>query len=225
MNLHRTAVVALATASAFMSSLLSAQPGSVFAIPPTCRGYSVDSLDANFVPAGFGTLKLDDVSIKITLIGGLQVTATPLDERVIRLLAPDVYKSRCQIRASKQKSIDSIANRERLTKPSLWYVQFYAVEQGEVRFSPQEFIVGNVGRDFRPKGFVALSSGFGDYRLKQFEAQSAIYVFDGQLDVGQPLTVQIQSARSNTDWQQVLRRLEQERALVRSRAASKSPVH
>ena len=225
MKLRRSAVVALAAASGLFASLMSAQPGSVFTIPPTCRGNSVDSLDANFVPAGFGTLKLDDVSIKITLIGGLQVTATPLDEKVIRLLAPDTYKSYCQNRASKKKAIDSIANRERLTAPSLWYVQFYAVEQGEVRFSPQEFIIGNVGRDFRPKGIIPLSSGFGDYRLKQFEVQTAIYVFDAQLEVNQPLTAQIQSARSSTDWQQVLRRIEQERALVRSRAASKPPAH
>ncbi|MEO7358758.1 MAG: hypothetical protein ABI120_00415 [Gemmatimonadaceae bacterium] len=224
MNERRSAVFAIALACTMVVPALGAQPGTGPAMPLACRTNVLDSLDANFVPAGFGTLKEDDVAIKISLIGGLQVTATPLDERVIRLLAPDIYKSRCQIRASKQKTIDSIANRERLTKPSLWYVTFYAVEQGEVRFSPQEFIIGNVGRDFRPKGLIPLSSGFGDYRLKQFEVQTAIYVFDGQLNVNQPLTAQIQSARSNTDWQQVLRRIEQERALVRSRAASKSPA-
>ena len=225
MNVRRSAVYVVAVASTMVSLNLAGQSRTPLAMPVACRSNSVDSLDANFVPAGFGMLKLDDISIKISLIGGLQVTAVPLDEKVIRLLAPDAYKSYCQNRASKKKAIDSIATRERLAKPSLWYVQFYAVEQGEVRFSPQEFIIGNVGRDFRPKGIIPLSSGFGDYRLKQFEVQTAIYVFDGQLDVNQPLTAQIQSARSNTDWQQVLRRIEQERALVRSRAASRSPAH
>lgn len=224
MNGRRSAVVAIAVACAMISSVLAAQPAAAPSMPSVCRTNVIDSLDANLVPAGFGTLKVADISITITLIGGLQVTATPLDEKVIRLLAPDIYKSWCQIRASKQKMIDSIANRERVTRPSLWYVQFYAVEQGEVRFSPQEFIIGNVGRDFRPKGVIALSSGFGDNRLKQFEVQYAIYVFDGQLNVNQPLTAQIQSARSNTNWQQVLGRMEQERALVRSRAAAKSPT-
>ncbi|MEP6832943.1 MAG: hypothetical protein ABJB74_06085 [Gemmatimonas sp.] len=217
--------IALAISGLTVSRRANTQTGTAPDIPAICRSIAVDTVDANLVPAGFGTLKKDDIAIKITLIGGLQVTAISLDERVIRLLAPDVYKSICQIRASKQKLIDSIAKREHFNRPSLWYVEFYAVEQGEVRISPQDFLIRNVGRDFRPKSIIPLSSGFGDYRLKQFETQYAIYVFDGQLDVNQPLTAQIQSAQSNTDWTQVLRRIEQERALVRSRAASKPPAN
>ena len=58
-----------------------------------------------------------------------------------------------------------------------------------------------------------------DYRLKQREVQNALYVFDGQVDVNQPLTAQMENTQSTTDWTSVLRRVEQERAAVRSRAA------
>lgn len=204
-----------------MTANAQASSATASAVPVACRTNAIDSLDANFVPAGYGTLKMDDISFKITLTGGLQVTASPMDEKIIRLLAPDAYKNQCTIRASRQKQIDSIANRDRLPKYSLWYVQFYTVEQGETRFSPQEFVFRNVGRDLRPRGVIPLSSGFGDYRLHQRETQFALYVFDGQLDVNQPLVAVIQGVQSNTDWAAQTRRIEQERALVRSRAASR----
>jgi hypothetical protein len=105
----------------------------------------------------------------------------------------------------------------------LWYVRFLGVEQGEARFSPQEFVISNVGRDFRPINIIPQTSGFGDYRLKQQERQAALYVFDSQLDINQPLTAKIEGTTSTTNWQEVLRRIEQERALVRSRAAAKTP--
>lgn len=184
----------------------------------------IDTLDARYVPAGFGSLKQDDIAIKLTLPGGLQVAAIPLDERVIRLLAPDVYSTMSQLKQSKKRSIDSIANRVRVQgTPSLWFVRFLGVDQGEARFSPQEFVISNVGRDFRPISIIPLSDGFSDYRLKQRERQNALYVFDSQLDINQPLTAKLEGTMSSTNWQEVLRIIEQERALVRSRAASKSP--
>lgn len=187
-------------------------------------GQSADTLGANYVPAGFGSLKQDDIAIRITLPGGLQVAAIPLDERVIRCLAPDVYSTMSQIKRNNKRAIDSIANRVRLQGTlSLWYVRFLGVEQGEARFSPQEFVISNVGRDFRPIHIIPQTSGFADYRLKQQERQVALYVFDSQLDINQPLTAKIEGASSTTNWQEVLQKIEQERALVRSRAAAKTP--
>ena len=49
--------------------------------------------DAVLVPAGFGTLRQDDMAIRLTLPGGLQVRAAPLDESFIRLLSPDAYRA------------------------------------------------------------------------------------------------------------------------------------
>ena len=72
--------------------------------------------------------------------------------------------------------------RNRLPSYSIWYVSFFAQEQGETRFSPQEFIINNTGRDFRPLDMLPITPGFGEYRLKQREVQSALDFIAGQPD-------------------------------------------
>lgn len=181
---------------------------------------ATDSVDVANIPAGFGTLKQDQISLFITLTRGLQVRATPLDERIIRVLSPDSYNAMRQNRDSRKLAIDSLTRRARGQSYSLWYVTFYGVEQGETRFSPQEFVIRNVGRDFHPISVLPLSPGFGDNRVKQRETHTALYVFDGQIDVNQPLSAQMENTSSSTDWQAVLSRVEQERSSARSRAAS-----
>ncbi|MDQ6612243.1 MAG: hypothetical protein M3Y64_07400 [Gemmatimonadota bacterium] len=190
-------------------------------LPPSSRTASrADTLDPNLVPAGLGKLRQEDITLRFTLPGGLQIRAIPLDERIIRLLSPDSYRVMSQLKESKKRTVDSIADRTRLQSYSLWFVTFSGVEQGEARFSPQELIIQNVGRDFRPIDVLPLTSGFGEYRVKQRESQSALFVFDGQLDINQPLSAQMENTPASTDWQNVLQRVEQERAAVRSRAAS-----
>ena len=189
-------------------------------VPPAGQaGTAGDTLDPNFVPAGFGSLKQDDIALKVAPSSGLQVRAIPLDERIIRLLSPDSYRALRELVSSKQQAVLLVKERNRLPSYSLWYVSFFALEQGETRFSPQEFIIRNTGRDFRPLDVLPLSAGFGQYRLRQREVQSALFVFDGQIDVNQPTTAMMEGTPSVTDWGRVLLAIERERALVRSRAA------
>lgn len=212
----------LVSALAVFAGCATASPVTAQVTPPAGQtGVAGDTLDANWVPAGYGTLRQDDIALKTSPANGLQVRAIPLDERIIRLLSPDSYRSLSELRASKDKQLLAIKERSRLPAYSIWYVSFFAIEQGETRFSPQEFIINNTGRDFRPIDIVPLTPGFGEYRLKQREVQSALLVFDGQIDVNQPTSAQMESTQSVTDWNSVLQRIERERALVRSRAASK----
>ena len=217
--MHRIALVcALATVNACASA-----PRLPAQVPPSSQASAaVDSLDPNMVPVGFGSLRQNEVALEIAPSGGLQVRAIPLDERVIRLLSSDSYRSLRDILRSREKDLARMRDRGRLTSYSIWYVNFFALEQGETRFSPQEFIISNVGRDFRPIDVLPLSPGFGEYRLKQREVQSALIVFDGQLDVNQPLTAQMEGRMSTTNWTDVTQRLERERAAVRSRASAAS---
>lgn len=120
-----------------------------------------------------------------------------------------------------EPKLQAIRERNRLPHYSVWYVSFFAIEQGETRFSPQEFIIANTGRDFRPLDMVPLTPGFGEYRLRQREVQSALLVFDGQLDLNQPVSAKMESVPTATDWASVLQRVERERAAVRSRAGAK----
>lgn len=171
------------------------------------------------VPAGFGTLKQDDIAIRVSQFG-LRVRAIPLDESVTRVLSPDSYTALSDLLKSQSARLAELSRRTALPRLSVWYVSFFSQEVGEARYSPLELIITNVGRDFRPLDVIGLSPGFGLQRVRQREVQSALYVFDGQLDVNQPLVVAYETARA-TNWSVILQRIERERALVRSRAGSR----
>ncbi len=168
------------------------------------------------VPVGFGTLRQDEIAIRLEL-QGLIVRAIPLDENLIRLLTPDSYRALRELQESNKQSIAAVTRRTGGRAPDLWYVSFYGVEP-DVHFSPMELVITSGGRDFRALEVLPLSSGFGEQRLKQRETQSAIYLFDENIDLDQPLSVTFQNVRNDT-WEQILTRVERERALVRARAS------
>lgn len=229
---HRAAIVAAAllacalvacaptpstTARGPASPNVAADTGSRDTRARATRPATADTVPG-LVPAGFGTLRQDDISLRLQRFG-LQVRATPLDESIIRLLSPDSYRAMSELKRSKAGAVAAVARRNGVRSVSLWYVSFFAVERGETRFSPMEFIITNVGRDFRPLDVIPLTPGFGEQRLRQNSRQDALYVFDGQLDVQQPLTVAYETS-TNTDWASLLQQIERERALVKSRAAA-----
>ena len=172
------------------------------------------------VPLGFGSLRQDEIAIRIEL-QGLIVRAIPLDESLIRLLTPDSYRAMRELQESNRQSIAAVTRRTGGREPDLWYVSFYGVEP-DVHFSPRELVITSAGRDFRALEVLPLSSGFGEQRLRQRETQSAIYLFDEDIDLDQPLTVTFQNVRSDS-WEQILTRVERERAMVRARASRPTP--
>lgn len=191
----------------------SATPGGT-ATPPA--GDSArDTVGPGMVPAGFGSLKQDDISVRLQL-RGLLVRATPLDESVIRVLAPDSYRSLRDRRDSERDRIAAFAARYGVRRFSIWSISYYGLEP-DVRFSPMDVVISSVGRDFRPIELIPLTTGFGQNRLDQRDTQSALYLFDETVDVNQPLTITVETTRS-AGWQETLQLIERERALVRSRA-------
>ena len=211
---------ACAGAPAAKPATPAAASSSGVAVADTSRAERRGPADTTpgLVPVGFGTLRQDDLSLRITS-SSLQVRATPLDESIIRLLSPDSYRAMSELRRSKSEAIALVARRNGARDVSVWYVSFFAVERGETRFSPREFIITNVGREFRPLDVLPLTPGFGEQRLRQNGRQDALYVFDGQLDVQQPLSVSYATER-NDDWSRILPLIERERSLVRSRASA-----
>ena len=170
------------------------------------------------VPPGFGTLRQDDIAIRLQL-PGVQVKAIPLDETVIRLLSPDSYRALRDLQESRRADLSAVARRFGLQQYRLWYVSYFGLAP-DARFSPNEVTITNNGRDFRPLDVLPITAGFGENRLQQRQTQAAIYLFDGALDVSQPLTLRVESASDAETWTAALRRIERERALVRSRASS-----
>lgn len=179
-----------------------------------------DTTRAGAIPPGFGTLRQDEIAIRLQP-PGLVVRAIPLDEALIRLLTPDSYQTLHDLRMSTANRLAGVAQRLGGRSVEPWLVSFFGVEP-DVRFSPMDLIVTSAGRDFRPLEVVPLSAGFGEQRLRQRETQTAVFVFEADIDVDQPLSLTFMNERSDV-WEHVLPRIERERALVRARASRSTP--
>ncbi len=208
------------------SAFLTLMTGACLASGPAPAGGTTPNATSSdssplLVPAGFGSLRQEDIALRIQRLG-LQIQAIPLDETIIRLLSPDSYRALREMLNSQKPALDELTKRTGLHDFTVWLVRFHGIEQGETMFSPMDFSITSVGRDFRPIEVLPVTPGFGEQRLQQREVQAALYVFDPQVNVNQPLSVQYESAR-NTDWAVVLTRIERERAMVRSRAGLREP--
>ena len=174
------------------------------------------------IPAGFGTLRQDQIAIRVQTLG-LTVSAIPLEESVIRTLAPDSYRSLHALRESKNAALAALASRNGFAAVQAWYVTFFNIQQGEARFDAFDFVVRSAGQDFRALDALPLTPGFGGGRVAQRGQQSAIYAFDPQLDLNQPLTVATLGQQSTVWGDATLPLVERERSAVWSRAAAGKP--
>lgn len=181
-----------------------------------------DASNVGLVPEGYGSLRQDEIAIRLPM-SDITVRLIPLDESVIRVLAPDSYRALRQLVDSRRAQIDQLARAHGLQAPQIWYVTFFGLA-AESRFTPTDLTVTSAGREFRPLEILPLSSGFSEQRLQARETRSALYLFEDGLDDTQPLTVAMGSARS-ADWQGILLTIERERALIRSRAARARRPH
>lgn len=212
-------------ASVALLTACASAPSAATQVPASPTTGADDTAGVNLVPAGYGSLRQDDIAAQVSLVGGVTARVTPLDEGILRLLSPDSYRSLREYREGRRAQIQQIARRFGLARTSVWLVSYYGTEQGDARFSPQEVIITNGGRDFRPVDIVPLTPGFGEQRVRQRAQQSALYVFDGALDVNQSqLTITVEGTPDVTWGSSILPRIERERALVRSRAERGVPT-
>jgi hypothetical protein len=186
------------------------------AAPSASRRADTTALEQ--LPAGYGSLRQDDIAVKIQL-PALLVRATPLDESILRVLSPDSYRALRDLREGKRADIDRSSSRQGVRNPSLWYVSFYGM-QPDTPFSPQELVISSGGRDYRPIDVLPLSAGFNQQRVGQREVQSAIYLFDDGVDPNQPLAITVQGVQ-NASWRAQLPVIERERAVIRTRAGKR----
>lgn len=168
-------------------------------------------------PPGYGTLGQDDVALRLQT-ATLQIRVIPLDERVTRLLAPDTYESFHRLKESRAAEVSEVANRYGIREPTLFLVTFFG-RQDQARFDPQELTVMSQNQFFRPLEIMPLSPLWSGQLLGQRETATAIYLFEDGIRLLHPFTVSYENARSNA-WEQILRRLDGERAAALSRAAA-----
>ncbi len=168
------------------------------------------------VPPGFGTLRRDDITLRFATTQ-LQLQILPLDERVIRLLAPDTYRSLEQLMESRQKEISDAAAHAGLANPTLVLVTFYGQAPG-ARFSPEDVQIQSRGRLFRPQATVPLSPTWGTLQLDLRQQAVAIYLYEDGLTWSEDASADYQG--SQAAWSHSFQLLQQERARVRARAMS-----
>jgi hypothetical protein len=218
-DVTHTAIVLLA----FAGACATTQAGTTSATqtgPATLPAGHVarDSMSSTLIPAGFGTVRQDSISI-VLQPEGVRVSAIPLDESVIRVLAPDSYRSLHATLESRRQQIMQRAAMHSVRDPRVWIVRFVGLAP-DARFVPTDFTVTSGGREYCPFDILPLSPGFGSQRLQPREQQSALLLFEEGLDVSQPLVVTMGSQR-NTDWETILlKTIDPERAAIRARAGS-----
>ena len=183
--------------------------------PATPAVAAADTNGAGLIPAGFGKLRQESIAIELRP-SDVIVRMTPLDESVIRTLAPDSYRALRELAESRRPTIARLASQHGLLRGNLWYVSFYGLA-ADAKFSPLELTITSGGHEFRPVEVIPLQAGFGEQRLQARETQTALYLFEDALDVNQPLVVSLGTER-NTSWTTRLSAIEQERALIRSRS-------
>ena len=174
------------------------------------EGAATAQQEEQLVPAGYGTLRQDEVTVQLRS-GPLLIKATPLAEAVIRLLAPDTYDRLHALAESRRAE----AAQGTIDSPEMFLVSFFSYEQ-DVTFTPEDLQLTHQGRLMRATRVLPVTSGFGRQRLAQQENQTAIYVFDERIDYQQPVVVRYELVESG-GWAQIIPKLEVERARVRAR--------
>jgi len=191
-----------AVRTAALLSLLTAQPPNRLTAQDT-------------IPPGYGTLRRDDIVVPLST-GTIGIQLLPLEEQMIRLLAPDTYRSLHQLLSSRAAEIAEAAQRGGTEHPTLVMVTFLGIVP-EARFNPEEVNITSRGRLFRPIGIVPLSPTWSSFQLNARQQAAAIYLFEPGISVREELTVSYQGLSSDA-WSRSIRLLDQERARVKARA-------
>jgi hypothetical protein len=187
--------------------------------PATRLGAQVTrpSTPGDTVPAGFGSLRRDDIVLRFAT-DQLQLQILPLDERVIRLLAPDTYNSLEQLIQSRQQEITDAARRAGLANPTLVMVTFYGQAPG-ARFTPEDIQLQSRGRQYRPDAILPLSPTWSTLQLDQRQQTVAIYLYDEGISWFEDLSASYQNG-PQSPWGRARQLLQRERARVQARAQS-----
>jgi len=167
------------------------------------------------IPPGYGSLRRDDIVASFST-GTVAIQVLPLDEQVIRLLAPDTYRSLRQLVQSRADDIAEAAQLANTENPVLVMVTFLGVVPA-ARFNPEDLNITSRGRLFRPIGIVPLSPTWGSNQLDARQQAVAIYLFERGISFREQMTISYQGLSSDV-WTRSLRLLNEERARVKARA-------
>ncbi len=178
------------------------------------RAQDTTSQDERWPPAGFGSLRQEDIAVRLDW-ENVQFRVMPLDELILRLLAPDSYTALHSLREASGDEIRQSVERFGVTEPVAFLVTVFG-KQDQAEFDPERLVIISRNRLFRPIAILSITPLWNQHRVSQRETAAAIYLFENGIAMLEPFTVESDGVRSD-QWERSLRRIERERARIANR--------
>ena len=185
------------------------------------RAHSQEALDpmGTMPPMGLGSLTQEQISISIAN-SQLTVRFEPLNERLLRLLAPDAYRALSGMIASRRAAIDSVSKMSGTSQPGLMLVTVYG-NVADVRFEPTLIGVSMNSRRFDPVGIIPLDANFSRQQLQRQTVGMGLFVFSEELPVYSAMAFSYGSVTAE-GWVSKISTFDRELARVSARARSQA---
>jgi hypothetical protein len=170
-------------------------------------------------PMGLGSLTQEQISLTI-VNSQLTLRFQPLNERLLRLLAPDAYRALSGLIASRRDAIDSVSRSSGASQPGLMLVTVFG-NVPDVRFDPTLVGVTVNTRRIEPVGIIPLDANFSRQQLALRAVGTGLFVFSEELPVYYPLVFTYGTVAAE-GWAQKIRTFDRELARVSARARSQA---
>ena len=193
--------------------LIALLAGGLAAPAVNAQDSAATQAQGDLPPVGFGTLNQDDIALTLRQ-EDMEIRIVPLDERILRLLAPDAYASLHGILQTRAAQLDTIGRRNGVAVPAVLFVTFFARRNG-ARFDPQNLNVVIRNQLYRAIGIVPYSSNFNSQQLDVRQQASGLFLFEQTLPVFEPFVVSY--GVTSSDWEGKLVRIQRERGRVMGR--------
>lgn len=193
---------------------------ATLACAPAARGQQVTTDSTGLPPSGLGRLTQDQISITLQQ-GDLQIRFLPLDQRTLRLLAPDGYASMQSILRTRTAAVDSAAQMAGLSSPGLVLVTFFA-QRTNVTYQPQDLYIDVQNQIYHPVGIIPYTPGFTNQQLQTRGQATAIYLFELPIPVFDNFQIGYEGTTS-TAWTDALPTIQRERDRVLARWRQQAP--
>ena len=185
---------------------------AMLVVPNAARGQNAsDSARTDNLPTDKGMLSLSNATINLSN-GNLQIVFIPLDERVLRLITPDSYRSMQRLLEQQRTGLDSAIAAAGVSSPGIAFVSFQGLA-ANTRFEPEQLTISYQGQQIRPVAWVALSPTFSNHQLDLRQQVQALAIYRRDIPVRESFSVTYLAATSD-DWGNRLSRFDTERSRI-----------
>lgn len=198
-------------AGLLLTAALSAIPAMACAPAPPPAGISGPAAPrrtASEAAVPSGSLRQDQISVRM-VAGALRIEITPLEPWVLEAAAPDTRTRLTRIGEAHREALARQGGERGFT---LFLVSFSSAEPA-TGFQPDDLQLVSRGLRERPVAIRAITPSWGRHRLDQQSTASAVYAFDGGVDLSRDLTVAYREVEDSS-WGSKVAVIEAERGRI-----------